>query len=82
MVYAEQRQQDVITIIPGANDKNNPVFVDITYYPIQAGKEVRWYNSDEVNHKIVISSGNETTPAGIENKRTLIKHLKLLSETS
>jgi hypothetical protein len=42
LVYAEQRQQDVITIIPGANDKNNPVFVDITYYPIQAGKEVRW----------------------------------------
>jgi hypothetical protein len=37
--YAEQQQgQDIITIIPGASDKNNPAFFDITYYPIQVGK--------------------------------------------
>jgi plastocyanin len=68
--YAEQQQgQDIITIIPGASDKNNPAFFDITYYPIQVGKEVRWYNADDISHKIIISSGNETTPAGIENKK-------------
>jgi hypothetical protein len=33
LAYAEQQQQqqqDVITIIPGANDKNNPAFFDVT----------------------------------------------------
>jgi plastocyanin len=52
IAYAEQQQgQDVVTIIPGASDKNNPAFFDVTYYPIQVGKEVRWYNADDVNHK-------------------------------
>jgi len=70
LANAEQIQgQDTITIIPGASDKNNPVFFDITYYPIQVGKELRWYNADDVNHKIIISNDNETTPAGIENKK-------------
>jgi plastocyanin len=61
--------QDTITIIPGSSDKNNPAFFDVTYYPIHIGKEMRWYNADDVNHKIIISSGNETTPSGIENKK-------------
>jgi plastocyanin len=71
LAYAEEQQQgqDVITIIPGAGDKNNPLFFDITYYPIQIGKEVRWYNADDVNHKIIVSSGNETNTVGIENKK-------------
>jgi plastocyanin len=71
--YAEQQQQgqDIITIIPGASDKNNPAFFDVTYYPIQVGKEVRWYNADDVNHKIIISSGNETNTAGIENNKVI-----------
>jgi plastocyanin len=72
IAYAEQQQgQDVVTIIPGASDKNNPAFFDVTYYPIQVGKEVRWYNADDVNHKIIISSGNETNAAGIENKKVI-----------
>src|ERR1041385_452446 len=70
LANAEKIQgQDTITIIPGSSDKNNPVFFDVTYCPIQIGKEVSWYNADDVNHKIIISSGNETTPAGIENKK-------------
>jgi plastocyanin len=73
LAYAEQQQQqqDVITIIPDANDKNNPVFFDITYYQIQIGKELRWYNADDVNHKIIISNGNETDAADIENKKVI-----------
>jgi plastocyanin len=72
LARAEQQQgQDVITIIPGASDKNNPAFFDVTYYPIQVGKEVRWYNADDINHKIIISSGNETNTAGIENKNVI-----------
>lgn len=70
--YAEQQQgQDVITIIPGASDKNNPSFFDVTYYPIQVGKEVKWYNADDINHKIIISNGNETNEASIENKKVV-----------
>jgi len=70
--YAEQQQgQDVITIIPGASDKNNPAFFDVTYYHIQVGKEVKWYNADDVNHKIIILSGDETNAAGIENKKVI-----------
>ncbi|HJT49411.1 MAG TPA: hypothetical protein VJ729_14595 [Nitrososphaeraceae archaeon] len=72
LANAEQIQgQDTITIIPGASDKNNPAFFDVTYYPIQVGKELGWYNADDINHKIIISSGNETTPAGIENKKVI-----------
>jgi len=72
LANAEQIQgQDTITIIPGSSDKNNPAFFDITYYPIQVGKELRWYNADDINHKIILSSGNETIPAGIENKKVI-----------
>ena len=35
------------------------------------GKELTWYNADDVNHKIIISSGNETTPSGIENRKVV-----------
>src|SRR5919199_4530726 len=70
--YAEQQQgQDIITIIPGASDKNNPAFFDVTYYHIQVGKEVRWYNADDIIHKIIISSGNETNKDGIENNKVI-----------
>ena len=72
LANAEQTQgQDTITIIPGSSDKNNPAFFDVTYYPIQIGKEMRWYNADDVDHKIIISNGNESTPAGIENKKVI-----------
>jgi plastocyanin len=60
VVYAEQ----VITILPGANNKDSPAFFDVTFYPIQIGKELRWYNDDEVSHKIIISGGEE------ENNKT------------
>ena len=70
--YAVQQQgQDNVTIIPGASDKNNPAFFDVKYYPLLIGKELRWYNADDVNHKIIISSGNETNTASIENKKVV-----------
>ena len=34
--YVEQ----VITILPGANNKNTPAFFDVTFYPIQIRKRI------------------------------------------
>jgi hypothetical protein len=74
LAYAEQEQQDVITIIPGASDKNNPAFFDVTYYPIQVAKELRWYNADDADHKIIISRDNETK--GAEDRCPAIYSMK------
>jgi plastocyanin len=59
-VYADQ----AITILPSANNKSSPAFFDVTFYPIQIGKELRWYNNDEVNHRLIITNGEE------QNNRT------------
>ena len=50
--------EEVITILPGAQDHNRPRFLDITFYPIERGKELTWFNDDDVSHRIII---NETT---------------------
>ena len=37
------------------------------------GKELRWYNADDVIHKIIVSNDNETGAAGGgENKKIII----------
>jgi hypothetical protein len=46
--------EEVITILPGAQDHNRPRFLDITFYPIESGKELTWFNDDEVSHRIII----------------------------
>lgn len=46
--------EEVITILPGAQDHNRPRFLDITYYPIESGKELTWFNDDDVSHRIII----------------------------
>jgi hypothetical protein len=50
--------EEVFTILPGAQDHNRPRFLDITFYPIDRGKELTWFNDDDVSHRIII---NETT---------------------
>lgn len=51
--------EEVITILPGSTDKNRPSFLDMTFYPIEKGKELTWFNNDDVNHSIVVNSASE-----------------------
>jgi hypothetical protein len=50
--------EEVITILLGAQDHNRPRFLDITFYPIEKGKELTWFN-DDVSHRIIINSTTE-----------------------
>ena len=50
--------EEVITILPGAQDHNRSRFLDITFYPIESGMELTWFNDDKVSHRIII---DETT---------------------
>jgi hypothetical protein len=38
--------EEVTTILPGAQDHNRPRFLDITFYPIDRGKKLTWFNDD------------------------------------
>lgn len=51
--------EEIITILPGAHDHNRPRFLDITFYPIEKGKELAWFNDDDVSHRIIINSTTE-----------------------
>jgi hypothetical protein len=51
--------EEVITILPGAQDHNRPRYLDITFYPIEKGKELTWFNDDDVGHRIIINSTEE-----------------------
>jgi plastocyanin len=51
--------EEVITILPGAQDHNRPRVLDITFYPIERGKELTWFNDDDVSHGIVINATTE-----------------------
>src|SRR5438445_6559696 len=55
--YAE----DVITIIPCSSNHNNPKFFDTPSYYVQKGQQIRWYNADDINHRIVISTSDAKT---------------------
>ena len=48
--------EEVITILPGAQDQTRPRFLDITFYPIEKGKGLKWFNDDDVDHRIVINA--------------------------
>lgn len=50
--YAE----DVITIIPCSSSHNNPKFFDLTSDYVRKGQQVRWFNADDINHRIIIST--------------------------
>lgn len=53
--------ENVITIIPCSSDRNNPIFFDTTSYYIQKGKQVRWFNADDINHRIEIRTSDGKT---------------------
>jgi plastocyanin len=55
----EAYSEEVITIIPCSSNHTNPKFFDTSSYFIQKGQQIRWYNDDFINHRIVI-----TTPGG------------------
>lgn len=57
--------EEVITILPGAQDHNRPRFLDITFYPIEIGKELTWFNDDDVSHRIIINVISEENNATI-----------------
>ena len=47
--------EEVITIIPCSSNHNNTKFFDMPSYFIQKGQQIRWYNADDINHRIVIT---------------------------
>lgn len=56
--YFANAQEEVITIVPGSSDSSRYRFFDITEYPISTGKEIKWYNADNIFHQIVITSSS------------------------
>ena len=54
----EAYAEDIITIIPCSSNHNNPRFFDNPSYYVQKGHQIRWYNADDVNHRIVISTSD------------------------
>jgi plastocyanin len=52
--YAE----DIITIIPCSSNHNNPTFFNTNSYYVQKGQHVRWFNADDINHRIIASTSN------------------------
>jgi len=51
-------QEEIITIVPGSSDPTRYRFFDITEYPISTGKEIQWYNADNIIHNIIVTSIN------------------------
>ena len=47
--------EEVITIIPCSSNHNNAEFFDMPSYFIKKGQQIRWYNADDINHRIVIT---------------------------
>ncbi len=47
---------NIITILPGASERTSPSYFDSTYYLTKPGKTVKWYNTDDVLHKIILST--------------------------
>ena len=50
--------EEIITIVPGSSDSSRYRFFDITEYPISTGEEIKWYNADNILHKIQIMSND------------------------
>ncbi len=61
--------EEIITIVPGSSDSSRYRFFDITEYPISTGEEIKWYNADNILHKIQIMSydTNKSIVAESEN---------------
>jgi len=48
--------ENVITIIPCSSNHNNSKFFDMPFYFAQKGQQVRWFNADDINHRLVITN--------------------------
>ena len=48
------QSEEIITIVPGSSDSSRYRFFDITEYPINPGKEIKWYNADNILHNIKV----------------------------
>jgi hypothetical protein len=57
--------EEVITILPGAQDHNRPRFLDITFYPIETGKKLTWFNDDDISHRLNVNATSEESNATI-----------------
>ena len=58
--------EEVITILPGAQDHNRPRFLDITFYPIETGKKLIWFNDDDdISHRLNVNATSEESNATI-----------------
>lgn len=51
--------ENVITIIPCSSNHNNSRFFDMPFYFIQKGQQIRWYNADDIDHRLVITNSSK-----------------------
>jgi plastocyanin len=58
IIFPAAYAEDVITIIPCSSNHNNPKFFDLTSDYVQKGQQVRWFNADDINHRIVINTSD------------------------
>ena len=79
----EEKDNRVITIFPGSAQENSVRFFDVLHYPLEVGDNLSWFNSDYVNHQILLinSSGKS-----IGSEETTISHdsnndLELLADS-
>jgi plastocyanin len=49
---------DIITILPGASVRSSPSYFDSNFYLTKAGKTIKWYNTDDVPHKLILTNIN------------------------
>jgi plastocyanin len=61
--------EEVITIFPCSSNPNDPKFFDTSSYFIEKGQQIRWYNADDINHRIVITKSGK----GILSDSDIIK---------
>lgn len=56
LLQASAFATNIITILPGASDKTSPSYFDSTFYLIKAGNTIKWYNTDDVPHNLILTS--------------------------
>ena len=50
----------ILNLVPGSSDSSRYRFFDITEYPISTGKEIKWYNADNIVYNIVVTSNSSS----------------------
>ena len=46
---------NIIIILHGTSDRTNPSFFDSSCYFTKPGKTVKWYNTDDVSHNLILT---------------------------